>query len=152
MKILALELSTARGSLAWLNTCESAYVSQIENVDLVVREWPNDRKNSALFFENLQNVRRKFGVPDTIVIGLMQCRVCGDDSRSHRTAPRVVRVDLMIHPGHPVPHVVVRERGRRQLGTRDDVQRAAAILVDALEVHEVVQFVLDDRPAEIAAH
>ena len=65
--------------------------------------------------------------------------------------PRVVRVDLMIHPGHPVPHVVVRERRRRQLGTRDDVQRAAAVLVDALEVHEVVQLVLDDRSAEIAA-
>jgi len=50
MKILALELSTARGSLAWLNTCESAYVSQIENIDLVVRKWPNDRKNSSAFF------------------------------------------------------------------------------------------------------
>jgi len=59
MKILALELSTACGSLAWLE-------SQVE----VARKWPNDRKNSAPFFENLQNVRRKFGVPDTIVVGL----------------------------------------------------------------------------------
>jgi tRNA threonylcarbamoyladenosine biosynthesis protein TsaB len=59
MKILALELSTACGSLAWLE-------SQVE----FAREWSNDRKNSAPFFENLQNVRRKFGVPDTIVVGL----------------------------------------------------------------------------------
>jgi len=59
MKILALELSTACGSLAWLE-------SQVE----VARKWPNDRKNSAPFFENLQNVRRRFGAPDTIVVGL----------------------------------------------------------------------------------
>jgi tRNA threonylcarbamoyladenosine biosynthesis protein TsaB len=58
MKILALELSTARGSLAWLE-------SQVQ----FTREWPNDRKNSSPFFENLQNVRRRFGVPDTIVVG-----------------------------------------------------------------------------------
>lgn len=59
MKILALELSTARGSLAWLE-------SQVK----FTREWPNDRKNSSPFFENLQNVKKKFGVPDTIVVGL----------------------------------------------------------------------------------
>jgi tRNA threonylcarbamoyladenosine biosynthesis protein TsaB len=59
MKILALELSTARGSMAWL-----------EGEFEFTREWPNDRKNSATFFENLQNVRRKFGVPETIVVGL----------------------------------------------------------------------------------
>ena len=59
MKILALELSTARGSLAWLE-------GEVE----FTREWPNDRKNSAPFFENLQNVRRKFGAPETIVVGL----------------------------------------------------------------------------------
>src|SRR2546421_8180833 len=59
MKILALELSTARGSLAWLE-------SQVE----FTREWLNDRKNSSPFFENLQSVRRKFGVPETIVVGL----------------------------------------------------------------------------------
>jgi len=59
MKILALELSTSRGSLAWLH-------DEIE----FTREWPNDRKNSAAFFENLQAVRRKFGAPETIVVGL----------------------------------------------------------------------------------
>jgi tRNA threonylcarbamoyladenosine biosynthesis protein TsaB len=59
MKNLAIELSTSRGSLAWLD-------GEIE----FTREWPNDRKNSAAFFENLQAVRRKFGAPDTITVGL----------------------------------------------------------------------------------
>src|SRR5262245_18954319 len=59
MKTLALELSTARGSLAWLD-------GKIE----LTREWPNDRKNSAAFFENLQAVREKFGAPETIIVGL----------------------------------------------------------------------------------
>ena len=59
MKILALELSTVRGSLAWLD-------GQVE----LVREWPNDRKNSSALFENLDATTRKFGAPDTIVVGL----------------------------------------------------------------------------------
>jgi tRNA threonylcarbamoyladenosine biosynthesis protein TsaB len=59
MKILALELSTARGSLAWLD-------AEVE----FAREWPNNRRNSAAFFENLQVVRRKFGAPETIIVGL----------------------------------------------------------------------------------
>ena len=59
MKILALELSTSRGSVAWLD-------GEIE----LTREWPNDRKNSAAFFENLQTLRRKFGGPETITVGL----------------------------------------------------------------------------------
>ena len=59
MKILALELSTSRGCLAWLD-------GEIE----LRREWPNDRKNSAAFFENLQAIQRKFGAPETIIVGL----------------------------------------------------------------------------------
>jgi len=59
MKTLALELSTSRGSLAWLDG-ESEFT----------REWPNDRKNSAAFFENLQAVQEKFGAPDSIIVGL----------------------------------------------------------------------------------
>lgn len=59
MKILALELSSPRGSLAWLNN---------DCADL--REWPNDRKNSGPFFENLLAVRKQFGVPDQIIVGL----------------------------------------------------------------------------------
>ena len=59
MKTLALELSTSRGSLAWQD-------GEIE----FTREWPNDRKNSAAFFESLQAVRGKFGAPETIIVGL----------------------------------------------------------------------------------
>jgi tRNA threonylcarbamoyladenosine biosynthesis protein TsaB len=59
MKTLALELSTARGSIAWMN-------GGIE----FTREWPNGRKNSAVFFENLRAVRRKFDAPETIIVGL----------------------------------------------------------------------------------
>src|SRR5215475_4332714 len=59
MKTLALDLSTARGSLAWLD----------REVEFAC-EWPNDRKNSAAFFENLQAIQRKFGAPETIIVGL----------------------------------------------------------------------------------
>jgi len=62
MKILALELSTARGSIAWL-----------DEVDLVMREWTNDRKNSGPFFVNLQNIREKFGPPEEIIVGRFLC-------------------------------------------------------------------------------
>ncbi|MGE5207781.1 MAG: tRNA (adenosine(37)-N6)-threonylcarbamoyltransferase complex dimerization subunit type 1 TsaB [Alphaproteobacteria bacterium] len=59
MKILALELSTARGSLAWLD-------AEVE----FEREWPNERKDSSPFFENLQAVKRQFGAPERIIVGL----------------------------------------------------------------------------------
>src|SRR5437667_11971851 len=60
MKILALELSSARGSLAVVS---NSYVE-------VVRDWENDRKNSGPFFESLAEVQKQFGEPDTIVVGL----------------------------------------------------------------------------------
>src|SRR5437016_220313 len=59
MKILALELSTARGGLAWLD-------GEVE----ASHEWTNDRKNSASFFENLKAITKKFGGPETIIVGL----------------------------------------------------------------------------------
>src|SRR5438445_13767876 len=59
MKILALELSTARGSLAWLD-------GNLKNA----REWPNDRKNSAAFFQNLEAVTRKSPSPEISIVGL----------------------------------------------------------------------------------
>ena len=59
MKTIALELSTSRGSLAWLD-------GDVE----FTRDWPNDRKNSAAFFENLQAVRTKFGAPEVVIAGL----------------------------------------------------------------------------------
>ena len=60
MKILALELSTGRGSLAWLG----------EDGTGLSRDWSNDRKNSGAFFENLANATKKLGPPDTIIVGL----------------------------------------------------------------------------------
>jgi tRNA threonylcarbamoyl adenosine modification protein YeaZ len=59
VKILAFDLSTAHGSLVWLDG----------NVEFG-HEWPNDRKNSAIFFETLDAVTEKFGAPDTIIVGL----------------------------------------------------------------------------------
>jgi tRNA threonylcarbamoyl adenosine modification protein YeaZ len=59
MRILALELSSARGSMAVAN----------ENVDLV-RDWANDRKHSGAFFENLGSVIEEYGKPENIIVGL----------------------------------------------------------------------------------
>ncbi len=59
MKILALELSSARGSLAWRD-------GDLE----YTRDWANERKNSGEFFENLAEVQKQFGPPDRIVVGL----------------------------------------------------------------------------------
>ena len=60
MKILALELSSARGSIA---------LRDGDNVKFD-REWPNDRKNSGSFFEYLAEVQKQFGKSETIVVGL----------------------------------------------------------------------------------
>jgi tRNA threonylcarbamoyladenosine biosynthesis protein TsaB len=60
MKILALELSSARGSIALLEDDSFKFH----------REWPNDRKNSGPFFEHLAEVQRQFGKSDTILVGL----------------------------------------------------------------------------------
>jgi tRNA threonylcarbamoyladenosine biosynthesis protein TsaB len=59
VKILALELTSARGSLAW------------RDGDLEWRrDWANDRKNSGEFFQNLAEVQKQFGPPARIVVGL----------------------------------------------------------------------------------
>jgi tRNA threonylcarbamoyl adenosine modification protein YeaZ len=60
MKTLALELSTARGSIAWLDQGRQPFF----------REWPNDRKDSGPFFKNLTDIQEQFGALDTIVVGL----------------------------------------------------------------------------------
>src|SRR5256885_15546683 len=60
MKILALELSSARGGLAWRDG---------DKVDFE-RDWQNDRKNSGPFFEYLAEVQKQFGKPGTIIVGL----------------------------------------------------------------------------------
>src|ERR1035437_8814580 len=58
MKVLALELSTARGSVAW------------SDGTVVEKEWPNDRKNSGPFFQNLKELIETFGSPEMILVGL----------------------------------------------------------------------------------
>lgn len=60
MKILALELSSARGSIAWADG------------DAVVDSsvFANDRKHSGLFFEHVQQFLMRFGKPDRIAVGL----------------------------------------------------------------------------------
>jgi tRNA threonylcarbamoyladenosine biosynthesis protein TsaB len=60
MKILALELSSVRGSIALFD----------DDCVIFSREWPNDRKNSSPFFEHLAEVRKQFGKPETIIVGL----------------------------------------------------------------------------------
>jgi tRNA threonylcarbamoyladenosine biosynthesis protein TsaB len=60
MKILALELSSARGSIALLAGDKIEFD----------HEWANDRKNSGPFFEHLREVQKQFGKPDTIIVGL----------------------------------------------------------------------------------
>ena len=60
MKILALELSSGQGSVAWIEKDREPFV----------RIFANDRKHSGLFFENLQRCSREFGAPDVIVVGL----------------------------------------------------------------------------------
>jgi tRNA threonylcarbamoyladenosine biosynthesis protein TsaB len=60
MKILALELSTGQGSIAWLEDEKAPCVFT----------FANNRKDSGLFFENMEICVRQFGVPHQIVVGL----------------------------------------------------------------------------------
>lgn len=61
MKILAIDLSTGRGSIAW---------SRAAAGDVYDVSFANDRKHSGLFFENLQQTLQRFGTPELIVVGL----------------------------------------------------------------------------------
>jgi tRNA threonylcarbamoyladenosine biosynthesis protein TsaB len=60
MKILALELSSGQGSIAWFGDDREPFVGV----------FANDRKHSGLFFENLQHSSGEFGAPDLIVVGI----------------------------------------------------------------------------------
>src|ERR1700730_9733252 len=60
MKLLALELSSVRGSIALLDGNKLEFN----------RDWPNDRKNSGPFFEYLAEVQKQFGKAATIIVGL----------------------------------------------------------------------------------
>ena len=60
MKILAIDLSTGRGSIAWAEG----------NAEIFETAFANDRKHSGLFFENLQQCLQRFGAPELIAVGL----------------------------------------------------------------------------------
>ena len=60
MRILALELSSARGSIACTESGREPFLC----------EFPNDRKHSGVFFEQLQLCSQRFGSPDQIIVGL----------------------------------------------------------------------------------
>ena len=60
MKILALELSSGLGSVAWIE----------DGRDPFVRSFSNDRKHSGFFFENLRFCWQRFGAPEGIVVGV----------------------------------------------------------------------------------
>jgi tRNA threonylcarbamoyl adenosine modification protein YeaZ len=60
MKILALELSSGQGSVAWLEDGGADFA----------RTFANDRKHSGLFFQNLQLCSRERGASDAIVVGI----------------------------------------------------------------------------------
>ena len=60
MKILALDLSSGRGSLAWFNGAGDVF-------DIA---FANDRKHSGLFFQNLEQTLQRHGHPELIVVGL----------------------------------------------------------------------------------
>ena len=60
MKVLALELSSPVGSVAFCN----------EGGERDLRVFPADRKDSGLFYENLQALQEKSERPGMIVVGL----------------------------------------------------------------------------------
>jgi len=60
MKVLALELSSPVGSVASLD----------DQSERQFRSFPADRKNSAVFFENLEAIYQPDAPPDLIVVGL----------------------------------------------------------------------------------
>jgi tRNA threonylcarbamoyladenosine biosynthesis protein TsaB len=60
MKILALEMSTAKGSIAL----------RADGAALFDSNFAADRKHSGAFFENVQLCLERFGPPEEIVVGL----------------------------------------------------------------------------------
>ncbi len=60
MKLLALELSSPEGSIAWSDDEE----------ELFSTTFANDRRHSGAFFENLRACLARFGNPARIVVGL----------------------------------------------------------------------------------
>jgi tRNA threonylcarbamoyladenosine biosynthesis protein TsaB len=60
MKTLAIEMSTAQGSIAWREDGEALFDGR----------FAADRKHSGAFFENVQQCLERFGSPKKIIVGL----------------------------------------------------------------------------------
>src|SRR5438270_2541099 len=60
MKTLALEMSTAQGSIVWREDEKALFDCR----------FAADRKHSGAFFENLQLCLERFGRPEQIIVGL----------------------------------------------------------------------------------
>jgi tRNA threonylcarbamoyladenosine biosynthesis protein TsaB len=60
MKTLALEMSTAQGSIAWREDGEALFDDR----------FAADRRHSGAFFENVQQCLERFGRPEKIIVGL----------------------------------------------------------------------------------
>ncbi len=60
MKILAVELSSTSGSIAWSDGVTAPRIF----------EFANDRKHSGAFFKNLEMCTKRCGKPERIVVGL----------------------------------------------------------------------------------
>jgi tRNA threonylcarbamoyl adenosine modification protein YeaZ len=60
MKLLGFDLSTRRGTIALVNGDRI----------LSARDWPNDRRNSAPFFNALNEIIREHGASEAIAVGL----------------------------------------------------------------------------------
>lgn len=60
MRLLAYDLSTCRGTIAFVN----------DEKILCAGDWQNDRRNSASFFSALHEIIARHGAPDMIVVGL----------------------------------------------------------------------------------
>ncbi|MDP9098836.1 MAG: tRNA (adenosine(37)-N6)-threonylcarbamoyltransferase complex dimerization subunit type 1 TsaB [Verrucomicrobiota bacterium] len=60
MKTLALEMSTAQGSIAWRQDGEALFDGR----------FAADRKHSGAFFENVEQCLERFGRPENIIVGL----------------------------------------------------------------------------------
>jgi tRNA threonylcarbamoyl adenosine modification protein YeaZ len=71
MKTLAMDLSTARASLAWFHDLPLSDPTEASTSPAArIAVWPNDRKDSGVFFEKVQETVRQYGPPQKIVVGL----------------------------------------------------------------------------------
>ena len=124
MKILAVELSTARGSLAWLD-------GEVEDW----HEWPNDRKNSLPFFENLNTITKKFGGPETIIVGL------GPGSYAGTRIAISAAIGLQLSSGARLtglPSICAIQRDAREYCAIGDARRKSFFLA-RIRGHELVE-------------